>query len=137
VIRRTLQREAAKNTAATRARIFGTDLPDVKITLDSLGVMEEAMRHFYVKALVEKSGPVPGRVATTEALARSECRTFSRCRPLAVTHGRPPVGRALELLKGIPSLPPRRCMWPFATNALPPAPRVCQVILPTRADEAR
>jgi hypothetical protein len=30
-------------------------LPDVKITLDSLGVMEEAMRHFYAKALVEKS----------------------------------------------------------------------------------
>src|SRR5436190_13358351 len=51
----TLQREAAKNTAATKARIFGTDLPDVKITLDSLGVMEEAMRHFYATALVEKS----------------------------------------------------------------------------------
>ena len=47
--------EAAKNTAATKARIFGTDLPDVKITLGSLGVMEEAMRHFYATALVERS----------------------------------------------------------------------------------
>jgi hypothetical protein len=28
----TLQREAARNTAATKARIFGTDLPDVKIS---------------------------------------------------------------------------------------------------------
>ena len=47
--------EAAKNTAATKARIFGTDLPDVKLSLDSLGVMEETMRHFYLKAMIEKS----------------------------------------------------------------------------------
>jgi hypothetical protein len=33
--------------------MFGTDLPDVKVSLDSLGVMEEAMRHFYIKAMVE------------------------------------------------------------------------------------
>jgi hypothetical protein len=50
-----LREVGSQNTAATKARIFGTDLPDVKITLDSLGVMEEAMRHFYVKAMVEKS----------------------------------------------------------------------------------
>ena len=39
----------------TNAKLFGTDLPDVKILLDSLGVMEGAMRYFYVKAMVEKS----------------------------------------------------------------------------------
>jgi hypothetical protein len=48
-------REAARNTAATKAKLFGTDLPDVKISLDSLGVMEEAMRHFYLSAQIEKS----------------------------------------------------------------------------------
>ena len=51
----TLQREAARDTAARKAEILGTALPDVKISLDSLGVMEEAMRYFYVKAMVEKS----------------------------------------------------------------------------------
>jgi hypothetical protein len=30
-------------------------LPDVKLSLDSLALMEEVMRHFYIKAMVEKS----------------------------------------------------------------------------------
>jgi hypothetical protein len=33
---------AARNTAAAKAKIFGTDLPDVKLSLDSLAVMEAA-----------------------------------------------------------------------------------------------
>ena len=51
----TLRREAARNVALQRAKIFGTDLPDVKLSLDSLAVMEETMRHFFIKAMVEKS----------------------------------------------------------------------------------
>ena len=43
------------NVAAKRAAILGTDLPDVTISLDSLAVLEQAMRHFYIKAMVEKS----------------------------------------------------------------------------------
>jgi hypothetical protein len=34
---------------------LGTDLPDLKVSLDSLAVLEQAMRHFYIKAMVEKS----------------------------------------------------------------------------------
>ena len=41
--------------AAKRAAILGTALPDVSISLDSLAVLEEAMRHFYIKAKVEQS----------------------------------------------------------------------------------
>jgi hypothetical protein len=37
------------------AAILGTDLPDLKVSLDSLAVLEETMRHFYIKAMVEKS----------------------------------------------------------------------------------
>ena len=51
----TLAREAALDVAAKRAAILGTDLPDLKVSLDSLAVLEQAMRHFYIKAMVEKS----------------------------------------------------------------------------------
>jgi hypothetical protein len=33
-----------RNTALQRAKILGTDLPDVKLSLDSLGVMEDVNR---------------------------------------------------------------------------------------------
>ena len=46
---------AAERVAVTRAKIFGVDLPDVKISLASPGVMEEAMKHFYLKSMIEKS----------------------------------------------------------------------------------
>ena len=49
-----LAREAARNTAATKAKIFGADLPEVKLSLDSLDVLEEAMHHFYLKAMIER-----------------------------------------------------------------------------------
>ena len=51
----TLAREAALDVAAKRAAILGTDLPDLNVSLDSLAVLEQAMRHFYIKAMVEKS----------------------------------------------------------------------------------
>jgi hypothetical protein len=51
----TLAREAALDVAAKRAAIHGTDLPDLKGSLDSLAVLEETMRHFYIKAKVEQS----------------------------------------------------------------------------------
>jgi hypothetical protein len=51
----TLAREAAVDVAAKRAAILGTDLPDPKTSLDSLAILEEAMRHFYIKAKVEQS----------------------------------------------------------------------------------
>jgi hypothetical protein len=35
--------------------LFGTELLDVKLSLDSRDVLEAAMRHFYIKAMVEKS----------------------------------------------------------------------------------
>ena len=44
-----------RGSPATRAKLVGADLPDVKLSLDSLGVTEEAMRHFYIKAMIEKS----------------------------------------------------------------------------------
>ena len=50
----TLRKDAATKTTAARAKIFGTDMPDVKVSLDCLGVLEEAMRHFYLKAVIEK-----------------------------------------------------------------------------------
>jgi hypothetical protein len=43
------------DVAAKRAAIHGTDLPDLKGSLDSLAVLEETMRHFYIKAKVEQS----------------------------------------------------------------------------------
>ena len=46
----TLAREAAFDVAAKRAAIHGTGLPDLKGSLDSLAVLEETMRHFYIKA---------------------------------------------------------------------------------------
>ena len=45
----------AMDVAAKRAAILGTDLPDLMAWLDSLAVLEQAMRHFYIKAMVEKS----------------------------------------------------------------------------------
>jgi hypothetical protein len=53
--RSTIRREAASATAQRRAEILGTAIPELKLSLDSLEVMEEAMRHFYIKAMVEKS----------------------------------------------------------------------------------
>jgi hypothetical protein len=41
--------------AAKRAAILGTDMPDLNVPLDSLDVLEQTMRHFYIKAMVEKS----------------------------------------------------------------------------------
>jgi hypothetical protein len=55
VIRASAHCPHARDKAATKAKLFGTDLPDVKLSLDSLGVMEEAMRHFYLRAQIEKS----------------------------------------------------------------------------------
>ena len=43
------------DVAAKRAAILGTDMPDLKVSLDSLDILEQAMRHFYIKAMVEKS----------------------------------------------------------------------------------
>jgi hypothetical protein len=51
----TLAREAALDVAAKRAAILGTELPDLKVSLNSLDVLEQAMRHFYIRAMVEKS----------------------------------------------------------------------------------
>jgi hypothetical protein len=51
----TLAREAALDVAAKRAAILGTELPDLKASLDSLDVLEQAMSHFYISATVEKS----------------------------------------------------------------------------------
>ena len=34
---------------------LGTAVPDIKMSLDSLKVLEEAMRYFFVKAMIEKS----------------------------------------------------------------------------------
>jgi hypothetical protein len=41
--------------AAKRAAILGTDMPDLNVPLDTLDVLEQTMRHFYIKAMVEKS----------------------------------------------------------------------------------
>ena len=46
---------AAGKVATARAKIFGVDLPDVKISLDSLEIMQGAMKHFYIKGMIEKS----------------------------------------------------------------------------------
>jgi hypothetical protein len=92
------------DVAAKRAALLGADLPDLKVWLDSLAVIEEAMRHFYIKAMVEKSlgekadwkavdarwlasrgrGPVkrqpPGPRPTLADLQRSHCWTWVYCR---------------------------------------------------------
>ena len=51
----TLAREAELDVAAKRAAILGTDMPNLNVSLDSLDILEQAMRHFYIKAMVEKS----------------------------------------------------------------------------------
>ena len=76
----TLQREAARNTAAAKAKIFGTDLPDVKLSLDSLAVMEAAMRHFYLTALIEKSA---GEHADWEAVDAAMVQAASIAKEVA------------------------------------------------------
>ena len=47
--------EPSRKLLEMAAAIHGTDLPDLKVSLDSLAVLEETMRHFYIKAMVEKS----------------------------------------------------------------------------------
>ena len=69
-----------KKVATTRARLFGTDLPDVKLSLDSLGVMEEAMRHFYLKGMIEKSA---GEHADWKAVDAAMIRAASIARHVA------------------------------------------------------
>jgi hypothetical protein len=71
---------AARKTAATRAKIFGTDLPDVKVSLDRLGLLEEEMRHFYLKAIIEKTA---GELADWAAVDRAMMQAASLARDLA------------------------------------------------------
>ena len=68
-----------KKVATTRARLFVTDLP-VKLSLDSLGVMEEAMRHFYLKGMIEKSA---GEHADWKAVDAAMIRAASIARHVA------------------------------------------------------
>jgi Transposase C of IS166 homeodomain len=63
-----------------KARIFGTDLPDVKLSLDSLAVMEAAMRHFYLTALIEKSA---GEHADWEAVDAAMVQAASIAKEVA------------------------------------------------------
>jgi hypothetical protein len=54
--RKTLEREKAKTLAAAYAELVKNDPPlDVFMPLDSLDVMEQAMRHFYFRAKIEDS----------------------------------------------------------------------------------
>jgi hypothetical protein len=76
----TLRMDAATKTAAARAKIFGTDMPDVKVSLDCLGVLEEAMRHFYLKATIEKTA---GELADWAAVDRAMMQAASLARDLA------------------------------------------------------
>jgi hypothetical protein len=69
-----MRRDAARNTAAIRAEIFGTDLPDVQVSLGCLGVLEEAMRHFYLKAIIEKTA---GELADWPAVDRAMMQAAS------------------------------------------------------------
>ena len=43
----------SRGAAITRAKRAA--MSDLKVSLDSLAVLEQAMRHFYIKAMVEKS----------------------------------------------------------------------------------
>jgi hypothetical protein len=53
--RRTLQREVANKIAAARAELVKNAPPlDFSMPLDSLDVMEQAMRHFYFRAKIEE-----------------------------------------------------------------------------------
>jgi hypothetical protein len=53
--RRTLQREAANKIAAARAELVKNAPPlDFSMLLDSLDVMEQAMRYFYFRAKIEE-----------------------------------------------------------------------------------
>ena len=53
--RRTLQREVANKIAAARAELLKNAPPlDFSMPLDSLDVMEQAMRHFYFRANIEE-----------------------------------------------------------------------------------
>ena len=53
--RRTVERETAKRVAAARAELVKNAPPlDFSMPLDSLDVMEHAMRHFYFRAEIEE-----------------------------------------------------------------------------------
>jgi len=53
--RRTLERETAKRVAAAHAELVKSAPPlDFSMPLDSLDVMEQAMRHFYFRAKIEQ-----------------------------------------------------------------------------------
>jgi hypothetical protein len=53
--RRTLERETAKKIAAARAELVKNGPPlDFSMPLDSLDVMEQAVRHFYFRAKIEE-----------------------------------------------------------------------------------
>ena len=55
-------------------------MPDVKVSLDCLGVLEEAMRHFYLKAVIEKTA---GELADWAAVDRAMMQAASLARDLA------------------------------------------------------
>ena len=53
--RRTLERETANKIASARAELVKNAPPlDFSMPLDSLDVMEQAMRHFYFRAKIEE-----------------------------------------------------------------------------------
>ena len=71
-------RRVKKGTPATHP-VLGDELralPDLKVSLDSLAVLEETMRHFYLKAKVERSylGPNAGWKAVDAAMLQAAAR---------------------------------------------------------------
>ena len=63
--------------ALQRAKVLGVDLPDVKVSLDSLGIMEEAMRYSYLKSMIEKSA---GELADWKAVDNAMIQAASIAR---------------------------------------------------------
>ena len=66
--------------ALQRAKVLGADLPDVKFSLNSLGLWEEAMRHFYLKSMIEKSA---GEYLDWKAVDAAMIRAASIAREVA------------------------------------------------------
>jgi len=94
--RRTLERETAKRVAAAHADLVKNAPPlDFSMPLDSLDVMEQAMRHFYFRTKIEErhgdgadlrrnNGPCQGLAGTKfkNSVTPAECRLWrAACSP--------------------------------------------------------
>ena len=73
-----------------------TDLPDLKVSLDSLAVLDQTMRHFYIKAMAERSLGPQADWKTVDAAMVQAAALAEKIAALSQAGSRPPGRRPAQ-----------------------------------------